>query len=157
MARQIHYTFFYIQFFPSLLCLWFACLASSFHFVFDCWVLLSPLLTAPPGLGWCMTVAMAWLLNICVFILLSAKKFTTMLVPWVSNYCAMRQAFPDYLHRDILFNFDCQLPEKTIQGVIYLCVCVRVHACVCSVVSDFAAQWSVAHQIPLPMEFSRQE
>ena len=69
----------------------------------------------------------------------------------------MRQAFPDYLHRDILFNFDCQLPEKTIQGVIYLCVCVRVHACVCSVVSDFAAQWSVAHQIPLPMEFSRQE
>ena len=27
----------------------------------------------------------------------------------------------------------------------------------CSVVSDFATPWTVAHQAPLPMKFSRQE
>ena len=29
--------------------------------------------------------------------------------------------------------------------------------CVCSIMSDFATPWSVAHQVPLSMEFSRQE
>ena len=46
---------------------------------------------------------------------------------------------------------------------VCVCVCVcmcartRAHMYMCSVVSDFAAQWSVAHQAPLSMEFSRQE
>ena len=34
-----------------------------------------------------------------------------------------------------------------------MCVCV----CVCSVVSDSVTLWTVAHQAPLSMEFSRQE
>ena len=29
--------------------------------------------------------------------------------------------------------------------------------CVCSVMSDFVTPWTVAHQAPLSMEFSRQE
>ena len=36
---------------------------------------------------------------------------------------------------------------------MYLCACV----CVCSVVSDSVALWTVAHQAPLSVEFSRQE
>ena len=35
----------------------------------------------------------------------------------------------------------------------YVCTCV----CVCTVVSDFVTLWTVAHQAPLSMEFSRQE
>ena len=35
----------------------------------------------------------------------------------------------------------------------YVCICV----CVCTVVSDFVTLWTVAHQAPLSMEFSRQE
>ena len=31
------------------------------------------------------------------------------------------------------------------------------HSCVCSVMSDSAVPWTVAHQAPLPMEFSRQQ
>ena len=38
------------------------------------------------------------------------------------------------------------------------CVCVCVCVCVsCSVVSDSVTPWTVAHQAPLSMEFSRQE
>ena len=37
-------------------------------------------------------------------------------------------------------------------------LCVHVHACqVASVVSNSATAWTVAHQAPLSMEFSRQE
>ena len=34
-----------------------------------------------------------------------------------------------------------------------VCVCVRTH----SVISDSVTPWTVAHQVPLSMEFSRQE
>ena len=37
------------------------------------------------------------------------------------------------------------------QGIIGMCVCVLSH------VQLFAAPWTVAHQVPLPMGFSRQE
>ena len=37
---------------------------------------------------------------------------------------------------------------------VYVCVCVCV--CVCSVVSDSTTPWTVAHQAPLSMGFSRQ-
>ena len=49
---------------------------------------------------------------------------------------------------------------------VHVCVCAHVlsHSVVsdslllsCSVVSDSAAPWTVAHQAPLPMEFSRQQ
>ena len=36
---------------------------------------------------------------------------------------------------------------------VYVCACV----CVCSVVSDSVTLWTVAHQAPLSVEFSRQE
>ena len=44
-----------------------------------------------------------------------------------------------------------------------VCVCARTHAhtctCVlsCSVVSDSVTPWTVAHQVPVSMEFPRQE
>ena len=45
--------------------------------------------------------------------------------------------------------------------VTVLCVCVCVCVCVCdrlfSHVQLFVASWTVTHQAPLPMEFSRQE
>ena len=42
---------------------------------------------------------------------------------------------------------------------MYVCVYVYVCACVCacSVVSDSVTLWTVAHQAPLSVEFSRQE
>ena len=41
---------------------------------------------------------------------------------------------------------------------VCVCVCVRVHTRVShSVVSDSATQWTVAHQAPLSMGFSRQD
>ena len=46
----------------------------------------------------------------------------------------------------------------TIPYCLAPCVCVCVCVCVHSVVSDsFATPWTVAHQAPLSMEFSRQE
>ena len=39
----------------------------------------------------------------------------------------------------------------------FLVCCVCVCVCVCSVMSDSVTPWSVAHQIPLSVEFSRQE
>ena len=45
------------------------------------------------------------------------------------------------------------------ESIIVVCLCVdeeKMHAC--SVMSDcFATPWTVAHQAPLSMEFSRQE
>ena len=35
--------------------------------------------------------------------------------------------------------------------------CMSCTVLSCSVVSDFVTPWTVAHQAPLPMEFSRQE
>ena len=40
---------------------------------------------------------------------------------------------------------------------VCVCVCVCVYVCVCSVTFDSAIPWTVAHQDPLSMEFSRQE
>ena len=42
---------------------------------------------------------------------------------------------------------------------VYVCVCVCVCVCACmlSHIRLFAAQWTVALQSSLPMEFSRQE
>ena len=36
-----------------------------------------------------------------------------------------------------------------------MCVCVCVH--MCSIISDSVTPWTVAHQAPLSIEFSRQE
>ena len=42
-----------------------------------------------------------------------------------------------------------------------VCVCVCMYVCMCVLVAQscrfFAASWTVAHQAPLSMEFSRQE
>ena len=38
-----------------------------------------------------------------------------------------------------------------------VCVCVCVCSCMLSCVQLFATPWTVAHQAPLSMEFSRQE
>ena len=51
-----------------------------------------------------------------------------------------------------------QMTESEIQGlqpelVLYGAVCTQ---CVLSCVPPFATPWTVAHQAPLPMEFSRQ-
>ena len=40
---------------------------------------------------------------------------------------------------------------------IYVCVCTYTCACVLSCVQLFVTPWTVAHQAPLSMEFSRQE
>ena len=40
---------------------------------------------------------------------------------------------------------------------VCVCVCARAHACVLSQVRLFATPWTVAHQAPLSMGFSRQE
>ena len=38
-----------------------------------------------------------------------------------------------------------------------MCVCVRVHVCGYSVISNSVTPWTVTRQAPLSMEFSRQE
>ena len=38
-----------------------------------------------------------------------------------------------------------------------MCVCVCAHTCLCSVISDSATSWTVAHQAPLSTGFPRQE
>ena len=43
--------------------------------------------------------------------------------------------------------------------VVCVCVCARARACeyLCSVMSDSVTQWTVACQVPMSMELSRQE
>ena len=48
-------------------------------------------------------------------------------------------------------------PKKKDVSRISACVCVCPCVLSHSVVSDFATPWTVAHQAPLSMEFSRQE
>ena len=40
---------------------------------------------------------------------------------------------------------------------VCVCVCVCVYVCVFDHVQLFVAPWTVAQQVPLPVEFSRQE
>ena len=47
--------------------------------------------------------------------------------------------------------------EFSFRVCVCVCVCVCVRARMCSVMSDSATSWSVAHQVPLSVEFSRQE
>ena len=52
-----------------------------------------------------------------------------------------------------------QLPKITDNPVLCTCVYVCEHACARSLdhIQFFATPWTVAHQAPLPMEFSRQD
>ena len=60
------------------------------------------------------------------------------------------------LHSASLFNISITNYFDALS--LSLCVCVCVCVCVCSVVSDsFVTPWTVAHQAPLFMGFSRQE
>jgi len=40
---------------------------------------------------------------------------------------------------------------------VFVCVCMRVCVCVYSIMSNSVTPWTIAHQTPLSMAFSRQE
>ena len=46
-----------------------------------------------------------------------------------------------------------------VTGCVCVCVCAHVHVHTCALICDqrFATPWTVAHQAPLSMEFSKQE
>ena len=47
--------------------------------------------------------------------------------------------------------------KRSTTACVCVCVCTRAHMHACSVVSDSATLWTVAYQVPLSMQFSRQE
>ena len=50
------------------------------------------------------------------------------------------------------------LPDSFLLSVMFMIpIYVAIYKSVCSVVSDSATPWTVAHQAPLSMEFSREE
>ena len=79
--------------------------------------------------------------NIPEWSFLSLKSTPKFWKPWLLNINP--KEFPSS-HLETQLKFMLTLTES--------CVCVCV--CVCSVVSDSATPWTVAHQVPLSMEYS---
>ena len=105
---------------------------SSVHGIFQVWILEWGLPLPSPGVG----VAIAFSRGSC------RPRDRT----WVSRIVGRR--FTVWATRD-------DLPSWPIFKC--MCVCVCTHMCKLSPVWLFVTPWTVAHQVPLPMEFPRQE
>ena len=78
------------------------------------------------------------------------------------HHVCIYDIFPNLFHSFIYFyqsvvDLQLELISGVQQSDSVVCVCVCVCVCVYSVMSYSAAPWTVAHQAPLSMEFSRQE
>ena len=78
-----------------------------------------------------------------------ALNFSLPLAQSLSGLCLFS------LSPGLAFTFSLPCTPHSLSGI---CVCVHMHAHTCSAVSQlFATPWTVAHQAPLSMEYSRQE
>ena len=113
--------------------------SSGYSLLAACYLEISVSLVAMSGQGW----KTAW----CTF-------FT-----WAKiNSCL------DFISFSSSWRLECKIICISIwimqKSHVCMCVCVCVYMCAhmlsCSIVAQFVTSWTVAHQTPLPMRFSRQ-
>ena len=110
--------------------------------------------------GMCIYIYIYTYVSMCIYIYVSMCIYICMYICiYVCVYICM------YIHMQVcVYIYICKYVY--IYACIYICVCVYIYVCMCifvvvtqllSHVQLFTTPWTIAHQVPLSMEFYRKE